>query len=654
MENYKSILASRPWLQEVEYQVNFWSNPIHQSPNKPLVLGAGTSSGKTTIALVHIEMFYSDDTNKSAKTLLVPSATMVLRDNFEEALEAFGPKNFNYCICKTSQEVEDALNDPNCQVVVALPQSIIRLKKLPKLEWFILDEAQEWYGKNTMKSIIRKSKPTYQLLLTGTPFKFHRDRDKYLFYHVSVEELYDLKRVGNPRVEIVSTSYDVRFQDYNRDGNIKRSFTGKKHKEALWEVAEHMVKHLGLPESVKKQFLANRMTNKILSVFGELDPTIIYCSRMKQANEFYKIFNQMFPNQVLLSHSENDEDSEEFALFQEGNHKVLISVNRGRIGFDMPELFNIVDFTMTTNVDMLLQLLGRLLRLSKKKKTQKVYYKVASNNDAGYIELLMTGVLSLWMKDFYSYYSGDAREIRIPRISPTKPRGKKDKQPTTRPAVNRRALSNFLEMGVLSLDFWKKVLHYNNDKFATVSWTNLENVKREYYDYYFRDLNYDTCKEAALKFTNRGEFSTRDCSAYGAIMKNGWLELMTHMPDPTWTKEKVFKLIDEGEWKNYSHFITTYNCGYAIKRLGILDEVKAKFKGGYGKKYSFEECSTEAKKHTTKKSFYKTNRKMYDQAYNKGWLEDICEHMPNLRGKHLQDPNFKLVRKGRPKGVKKQ
>ena len=53
---------------------------------------------------------------------------------------------------------------------------------------------------------------------------------------------------------------------------------------------------------------------------------------------------------------------------------MLIAVDRGRIGFDMPELFNIVDFTMTQNLDMLLQMYGRLLRKSDlQKKKQKLY-----------------------------------------------------------------------------------------------------------------------------------------------------------------------------------------------------------------------------------------------------------------------------------------
>jgi len=617
--DYKSMLESRK-LDEVDYQVEFWSNPVHQSPDKPLVLAAGTSSGKTTMTIGHLEIFYSDDTNKSAKTLIIPSATMVLRENFAESLEAFGPTTFNYCICNNVQETIDALNDPNCQVVVSLPQAVTRIPNLPKLEWFILDEAQEWYGKSTIKKIIKKSKPTYQLLLTGTPFKFHRNKNKFLFYYVSVEELYERGRVGNPRIEVVSTSYDVRLTDYNEFGNITKDFTSKNNKEALWAVAEHMVKHMGLPEPIKKQFLANRMTNKILSVFGEVDPTIIYCSRTKQANQFYKIFDTIYPGQVLMSHSHNDDDSKEFQLFQEGNHKVLISVNRGRIGFDMPELFNIVDFTMTTNVDMLLQLMGRLLRLSKKKKTQKVYYKVASNNDVGYIKQLMTGVLSLWMKNLYQHYSGDAREIRIPRITPTKPRGKQDKQPTTRPAVNRRALSNFLEMGVLSLEFWKEILHYNNDKFATVAWTTLGEVRREFYN--IRGTNFLTKEfyDATVKehkITHFKQLANINLSLAVKASNEGWdsnlIKKQVTVGDGDYSVEGVLQFIKDHKITEFKQF-TGISKGQVMRRHykqyveeGLIDDICPKGKRGLRKGHKYDDA--------TKEKLSRIRKEMWDNGH---------------------------------------
>ena len=131
---YKQLFESRPWMNEVDYQVRFWSNPIYQSPDKPIVLGAGTSSGKTTMTLGHLEMFYSNPENKDKKTLIIPASTKELRANFKTAIEKeFKPKNFKTCICVNVEETQEALNNPNCQVVVALPQSVTRVKDMPKL-----------------------------------------------------------------------------------------------------------------------------------------------------------------------------------------------------------------------------------------------------------------------------------------------------------------------------------------------------------------------------------------------------------------------------------------------------------------------------------------------------------------------------------------
>lgn len=621
--NYKKLFESRPWLNEVDYQVRFWSNPIYRTPHLPLVLGAGTSSGKTTMTLGHLEMFYSNPENKNKKTLLIPSATKVLRRNFADALDNFNPQNFSYCIARTVEEADLALNNPECQVVIALPHTVSRIENLPKLEWFILDEAQEWYSQRTIQKILSVTNPTYQLLLSGTPFDFHRKKDEYMFFHVSVEELYDLGRVHNPRVEVISTSYNINFEDYNNNGTLRsnKNFSNKKHREALWEVASHMVKHLGLPEKVKKQFLANRATNKILSVFGELEPTIIYCSRTKQANEFYKIFNELFPGKVLMSHSDNDEDSKEFNLFQEGNHKILISVNRGRIGFDMSELFNIVDFTMTTNVAMLLQLLGRLLRKSKKKKKQKVFYKVAGANDASYIKQLMTGVLSLWMKELYVNYTGDGREIRIPRIKPTKPRGPKtNNQPTTRPRVNQRAISNFIEMGVLSLSFWKEILHYNNDKFATVAWTTLDAVKRECYGIRYmspkgsltKKLYNETVKQHNIKTYNQLFKINGSLAQKAAVM--GWdkdLEkpVRVSRKDGFYSPEVVKQWMSDNNIKLFKEF-SQYPKGQAYRKYykqyvaeGLMEDTAPKSRSGLKKGFKYDEA--------TKKKLSKVRKQMW-------------------------------------------
>mgnify|MGYP003894595399 CR=1 FL=1 len=116
-------------------------------------MGMGTSAGKTITTLMKLEMFYSEPTNKKHKTLLLPASKTILRDNFETELVKFNP-SFNYCVCKTKSDLIDSIKDKGCNVIVVLPQSLIRMYEvLPKIHTFILDEAHEWYFEKTIEKV---------------------------------------------------------------------------------------------------------------------------------------------------------------------------------------------------------------------------------------------------------------------------------------------------------------------------------------------------------------------------------------------------------------------------------------------------------------------------------------------------------------------
>jgi replicative superfamily II helicase len=92
---YQSIIKKRGF-RELPYQKDFLTNPIYESPKNPLVLAAGTSSGKSFMSIMHEEIFYSNPANKNKRTLYIPSSRTVLRDNTAKELELFNP-SFTYC-----------------------------------------------------------------------------------------------------------------------------------------------------------------------------------------------------------------------------------------------------------------------------------------------------------------------------------------------------------------------------------------------------------------------------------------------------------------------------------------------------------------------------------------------------------------------------
>jgi superfamily II DNA/RNA helicase len=241
-------------------------------------------------------------------------------------------------------------------------------------------------------------------------------------------------------------------------------------------------------------------TKNILSAFGELDKTIIYCYSKNQASNFKRAFKNV-GIEVLSSNSQNDIDSIEFNKFKEyDNYKVLLVVDRGKEGFDMPELFNIIDFTLSTNPEIILQILGRILRISyfQPNKT-KAYYKVSPKNDIGYHYTILGGVLQLIQPGFYQNFTGDIKEIKIPLFpSPKKPKSDREKSPS----LNIRAIQWFEQSGVpLSVNFWKEIKHKMGENFKTIAWTTLEDVRKTHFGVK-SNWEDDELRQVAARFDN--------------------------------------------------------------------------------------------------------------------------------------------------------
>lgn len=512
MKTYKQIVKSKG-LDEREHQKVFLTSGEFQNSRKPFVLAAGTSAGKTPMATMHLEMFYSNPANKNKTTLFISASKTILRDNVHGFFKSFKP-SFSYSIVKDKETLLAAL-DRKAQVLVLIPQTVKNYYKLlPKVHTFILDEAHEWYfakvkgGKQSMlDKILKHIQPTKQLLLTGTPSKFVADGGKFNFQFVPVMDLYDQGLVSNVKLEVVSSTYDFKANDWQGTyGNLKSTKTNspKQAEDALYEVCKEMIDKLKNP--LKDWYNVNNITkNSFGKLFKFMDKTIIYTHSKNQANKFFKILNDKreLKGHVLLSHSENDPDSIEFNKFKtEEKYHILIAVDRGRIGFDMPNLRYIIDFTMTQNLDMLLQMYGRLLRTSKQIKN-KTYFKVATKNTADYFVDLMTAMLCLTHMEWYSKFNGkNMGGIRIPKVLTKSIRnknyqqsGKKNKSNKVKPYVS------LTELGIpLDLNFFRQsILHTSNSKFNTIAETTLDDVRREMFNIgksYTKDELFDMVKNA--------------------------------------------------------------------------------------------------------------------------------------------------------------
>lgn len=615
-------------LKKIPYQVDYLTNPIYTSPKEVVVLAAGTSAGKTKTTILKLELFYKVKSNKNKITLIVPASKTILRDNFEDDLDIMNEQHklsFDYRVVKDKKEIESALKDM-VQVIICLPQTLIKNHKLlPNLEIFVLDEAHQWYFKKTIQNILKHTKPKQTLLLTGTPSRFI-ERGGFLFKFVPVMELFELGLVSNVKMEVVSSSYDFKRTDwFGTFGHLKEGKTNSKQQaeDALLSVCNEMIKKLKNP--IKKLHSINNITsNGVGKLFNSLNKTIIYTHSRKQATNFYNTLNtnKDLSGKVLLSHSENDKNSEEFKKFQiNPEYLILIAVDRGRLGFNMPELFNIVDFTMTQSLDMLLQMYGRLLRKSDVNPNKtKIYFKVATKNTADYFVDLMTAMLCLTNLEWYSKYNGkNMGGIRIPKVlngrrtntkSNTSSGGSTTTNRRTRPYISIE------QLGIpLDLNFFKQdIFHSSNSLFDTVAWTTLDDVRKEFFN-----------------IINRKE------KGYWEIEEN--------------VISEAIKLDENGErvYKKVSDFQKNCVKGYSnALEMGIL-YTKCNFEQTRINK-TVEEVKNELKKigKITKTQLRKLHPNLYSSAGNYELLDDYYSEVADVRLYQPKKELEKLIKSGKP------
>jgi hypothetical protein len=248
----------------------------------------------------------------------------------------------------------------------------------------------------------------------------------------------------------------------------------------------------------------------------------------------------------------------------------------------MPELFNIVDFTMTQSLDMLLQMYGRLLRKSSDNPTkQKIYFKVATKNTADYFVDLMTAMYCLTTNDeptyYYSSYNGkNMGGIRIPKVLMNKKRVKAHtpSQPS-KSSKQTKPYVSLVELGIpLDLNFFKQsALHSSDGLFDSIAWTTLDDVRREFFN--GKEIwTYERAIKEAKKYKSVGDCQVNNNQLYRWVYENDLVkEIFSHCNwRIDWTEERIME-----EAKKFSKKVKfqkeSAQAYKAAKRLKILDEV---------------------------------------------------------------------------------
>lgn len=389
-----------------DYQIDVLDQLQHAFAQriKEVCVAMCPSSGKTFTTLSFIKQ------NPDKKFLILTHGQNILKNQWElEIKNVFGTAS------------------PD-NVVYGLPQGLSKnISK--KVDFVIIDEAHEFrFAQDGMvDKIIKDARPAHIISLTGTPSKFILRGIKTIC--VDASSLIQKGYVSDLYLGLFSTNVDLKQEDYSskeefkevnaRGANKLESGTVYGLERLLVEINKRLASSVltkGSPNAYKGLSWAPAL--------GRLKKTMIACKSIKQA----KIVEDFFKKQnikTISSNYLNDKNTENIRKFQDrdehGNYKdygykILIVVNRGVLGFDMPDLVNVVDMTGSHTIDVIYQLFARVMRKSPTVR-DKYFFKLTSDKEMTLTRFFMNAAINLMKHDFITKYNGkNLKNMKIPSM----------------------------------------------------------------------------------------------------------------------------------------------------------------------------------------------------------------------------------------------
>jgi len=442
------------------------------------VLAAAPSAGKTLMSICYIDNYLKDHSNH--RVLVLTHGTTTLRTQYYEEVIKCNPQ-FTY---RNVENGKDILNSKE-NVIITLPQTIVGIKNKSNFDLLIVDEGHQFYfaEKNGIDGMVKRIKKSCNikktLILTGSPSPFIFRG--YNIIPVTIEKLLENDFITDPRIEIGTSAYNFTYKDYNQDDEIKNdvSFIIKETNITLDDLLEKIVSKL---KSVFKNIpsvYSSLITNVGWSFpLLTLKKTMIVCRSIEQGHQVEEYFKNKNIN-VVLSTSDIDIDSDEIKKFQKDkNILVLIVVGRGILGFNYPELVNVIDMSCSQNLDRIFQLLCRVIR-KHPAGDQKLFFKVVPSNLEQYFEHLMSAVMCLTNEEYYLKYNGkNFLDLEFPTLGTKKIKNKNNNVDKKEKRIVRQNLKMW---DIPAIKFFNSLIHKNNEVLNTVYWTTLRKVKNEFF-----------------------------------------------------------------------------------------------------------------------------------------------------------------------------
>lgn len=565
---------ARRGLRDLRYQID--SLVELQEDKGVSVYAMSPSGGKTICSIAYLERYLLD--HPRSRALVLAHGHRNLRTQYHEELKAMLP-NFTFDCAESADEVRNS----RAQVVVTLPQTASGVRRgFPRFNLLIVDEAHHWYHAKTVQRIIKKSRCTRQVLLTGTPSPFiYRGFDVIA---VALNEIADEGMVSDPYVDLASSSYDLKFRDYSGDGEVSGSYKWKRQQTegSLDEVLDEVRARL---KTIMKRTSVYGTVKNVVGWAGALraiGKTMFACHNQRQAQHVADYFRKKGVD-VALSISDEDDGSEIERFKTDSNCKVLIVVYRGILGFNLPELECVVDMTCSSNIDRIYQLFCRVVRIHPRRK-KKMFFKVVPHElEAWFEEGVMPAVLCLTDREYYTAYNGRNFLNEIPVFEPSKKRrdggaGEPDPDADGGPKRERKKRKFKPYKGLPVIRFFKDILHKNHGPLNHYAWTTLREVRAKLSG--LERWTEERVVESAARYNTLREWQDNDHGAYSWARRNGVYEKATAHMDKLRrfrTKEEVLasakKYESFSEWR--SHDYHSYRCA---RRHGWLPDATSHMK----------------------------------------------------------------------------
>lgn len=521
----------RPYQQQAIKSVK---ELFEQSSIKEVVLAMCPGSGKTFTSCSLIKEL-------NCRTLILTHGTSVLRSQWKDRLSEYG---IDY-----STDIHS-----DSQVVMNLPQSIYKEVGFKSFDLVIVDEAHEFYLADMVQSIISKSGTPKVLLLTGTPSKFIRSKTPMVT--VSAEDILNLpdsdKFISDVYFGIAETEEVLKYSDFSSDGNLKEGVAIKNVKNSLDNLVDSVATRLS-------QITGASAVGDAFQAFQSIGKTLIACNNIDQSVE---VFNYLTSKSIkcVVSNSDNDPDSEGIELFKTDHDvQVLIVVNRGVLGFDFVDLHNVVDMTLSKNIDRMYQLYARVMR--PKAGVRKLFFKVVPSAQSDMYKFYMTASISLLRTDIISKYDGtNLTSLKIPTVrAESEPRNPSQSRESS---VSNRACNKPLEMLFNGQVPVADIMIKTNSKVGSmteIAYVTLSELKHNEFGRRPRILGID--EYTLVKYLQTGEL---DPIVYTEDWNTGkepvLIETLTTSFGGVYDREIPFKIKSRG--KDLDHSVQTYFSKY--------------------------------------------------------------------------------------------